>query len=142
NAWGDWDPEQFTADDATFGFIHMKNGAVIMLEATWALNTLDVEEAVCELCGTKAGADFKDGLRINGVRNGRMYVTKPEFKAGSVAFYDGVSDVPRVNEQMVWLNAVAGKGELCVLPEQAATVTRILDAIYESSKTGKPVYFN
>lgn len=143
NAWGDWDPEQFTADDATFAFVHMKNGAVIMLEATWALNTLNTEEAVCEICGTKAGADFKDGgLRINGVHNGRMYVTTPEFRAGGVAFYDGDSDKPTVREQQVWLNAVQGKGKLCVLPEQAATITRILDAVYESSRTGKPVYFD
>jgi len=29
-----------------------------------------------------------------------------------------------------------------VLPEQALMVTRVLEAIYESSKTGKPVYFD
>ena len=30
-----------------------------------------------------------DGLRINGVQNGRQYVLKPDFKAGAVAFYEG-----------------------------------------------------
>ena len=64
NAWGDWDPEQFTVEDSAFGFIKMKNGAVIELEASWALNTLEVDEAKTSLCGTKAGADMKDGLRI------------------------------------------------------------------------------
>lgn len=39
-------------------------------------------------------------------------------------------------------NAIRGKGELVVLPEQAIVVTRILDAIYQSAKTGKPVYFD
>ncbi|HEY5465683.1 MAG TPA: gfo/Idh/MocA family oxidoreductase, partial [Clostridia bacterium] len=29
-----------------------------------------------------------------------------------------------------------------VLPEQAYVVTRILEAIYTSGKTGKPVYFD
>ena len=43
----------------------MKNGATIHLEASWALNTLDVHEAQTSLCGTKAGADMKEGLRIN-----------------------------------------------------------------------------
>jgi predicted dehydrogenase len=45
-------------------------------------------------------------------------------------------------EQRTFVNAILGKGKLTVLPEQAATVTRILDAIYESAKTGKPVYFD
>ena len=44
-------------------------------------------------------------------------------------------------EQMVFADAVEGKGELTVKPEQALTVTRILDAIYESARTGRPVFF-
>ena len=38
--------------------------------------------------------------------------------------------------------AVKGEGELVVKPEQAYVVTQILDAIYQSSKTGKAVYFD
>ena len=142
NLWGDWDPKQFTADDATFGFVVMKSGATIMLEASWALNTLVTSEATCQLCGTKAGADMLDGLRINGVKNNRQYVEKPDFSVGAVAFFEGDSNAsPADLEAMIWLKAVRGEGELLVKPEQAATVTRVLDAIYESSKSGKPVYF-
>ena len=89
NAWGPWDPEKFTVEDSAMGFIKMKNGATIVLEASWALNSLDVDEAKTSLCGTKAGADMKDGLRINGERFSKMYVTKPDLEAGGVAFYDG-----------------------------------------------------
>lgn len=42
NPWGDWDPNEFTVEDSAFGFIEMKNGATIILESSWALNTLDV----------------------------------------------------------------------------------------------------
>ncbi len=49
---------------------------------------------------------------------------------------------PEMLELQTFLSAVRGEGELCVLPEQALVVTRILDAIYESARTGKPVYFN
>ena len=52
------------------------------------------------------------------------------------------SDKPEVLEQRAFVGAVLGKGKLTVLPEQAIVVTRILDAIYESAKSGKPVYFN
>lgn len=142
NAWGDWDPEQFTADDSTFGFIVMESGATIFLECSWALNILDTDEAKCILCGTKAGADMIDGLRINGINNGQMYMTKVQMDGNGVAFYDGKQMNNSAIEADTFVNAIMGKGELCVKPEQAAMVTRILDAIYQSSKEGKPIYFN
>ena len=37
---------------------------------------------------------------------------------------------------------VKNGGEVVVKPEQAIVVTRILEAIYESAKTGKAVYFD
>lgn len=142
NAFGPWKPEEFTVEDSAFGFIVMENGATITLEASWALNTLDVNEAKTVLCGMKAGADMDNGLRINGVKHNHQYITTPDLHTGSVDFFEGAADTPEVTEQRTFANAVLGKGKLTVLPKQAATVTRILDAIYESAKTGKPVYFN
>ncbi len=141
NAWGDWNPEAFTVEDSAFGFIVMENGATIMLSAAWALNTLEVEEGTCTLCGTKAGADFHDGLRINGVRHNQQYVELAGVKAPSDNFSDGSPEKPEVLEIQTFLNAVRGKGPLCVLPQQALVVTRILDGIYESARSGKPYYF-
>ncbi|MDI9519672.1 MAG: Gfo/Idh/MocA family oxidoreductase [Bacillota bacterium] len=142
NAWGDWDVDKFTVEDSAFGFIVMENGATIMLSASWALNTLEVEEATTTLSGTKGGADFHEGLRINGVRHGRQFVEKPDLKAGSVAFYEGTSATPQVLEQKTFHDAIRGKGKLCVLPEQAIVVTRILEAIYKSAASGEPYYFD
>jgi predicted dehydrogenase len=76
------------------------------------------------------------------VKHDKQYITKPSLEAGGVAFFNGNDETPEVLEQITFANAVMGKGNLTVLPEQAAVVTRILDAIYESAKTGKPVYFN
>ncbi len=141
NAWGDWDPKKFTVEDSAFGFIKMKNGATIQLESSWALNSLEVDEAKTSLCGTKAGADMKDGLRINRVQYGKQCVEKPELSTGGVAFYDGAKvNAPDI-EQKVFYNAIVNGEELVVKPEQAIVVTQILEAIYESAKTGKTVYF-
>ncbi|MDD3023255.1 MAG: Gfo/Idh/MocA family oxidoreductase [Syntrophomonadaceae bacterium] len=142
NAFGDWDPKSFTVEDSAFGFIKMKNGATIHLESAWALNTLDVDEAKTSLCGTKAGADMKDGLRINRIQYNKQCVEKPALGAGGVAFYDGAAeDAPDI-EQRIFYNAITKGEDLVVKPEQAIVVTRILEAIYESSKTGKTVYFD
>ena len=141
NAWGPWDPRQFTVEDSAFGFITMKNGATIVLEASWALNTLDVGEAKTTLCGTLGGADMNDGLRLNGEKFGKTFVTTPDLKAGGVAFYDGAAMKPEEIEAQRFYQAIEDGTDPVVLPEQAYVVTQILEAIYESSKTGKPVYF-
>jgi S-methyl-5-thioribose-1-phosphate isomerase len=142
NAFGEWDPEEFTVEDSAFGFIKMKDGSTIHLEASWALNTLDVDEAKTSLCGTKAGADMKDGLRINRVQYNRQCVEKPDLGAGGVAFFQGGSEAAPDVEQRVFYDAVMNGKELVVKPEQAIVVTRILEAIYESARTGKTVYFD
>lgn len=142
NAWGDWDPKKFTVEDSAFGFITMKNGATVVLESSWALNTLDVEEAKTELCGTLAGADMKGGLRFNKVDMGKLVETDVNLESGGVAFYDGKSESPAELEASNFYAAIRHGEELIVKPEQAYVVSLILDAIYESAKTGKPVYFD
>ena len=142
NIWGDWDPKEFTVEDSAFGFVTMENGATIILESSWALNTLDVREAQTTLCGTLGGADMADGLRFNKVEWGKQCVQKPDLSGGGVAFYDGASSGdPAEVECAQWLNAVLNDKTPLVLPEQALVVTQILEAIYTSAKTGKAVYF-
>ena len=142
NIWGDWDPAKFTVEDSAFGFVVMENGATINLESSWALNTVEVREARTMVCGTKAGGDNWDGVRINGVRCGRQYLLKPDLSAGGVAFYDGVSQSASDREAYQWIKAIREDKDPCVLPEQALTVTAILEGIYKSAATGEPYYFN
>ncbi len=143
NAWGDWDPKEYTVEDSAFGFITMENGATIILESSWALNTLDVKEAKCTLCGTKAGADMeKNSLRFNQAQYGKLVEKDVELGAGGVAFYDGKAEDAASIEARQWIQAVINDTEPTVKPEQAIVVTRILEAIYESAKTGKEVIFN
>ncbi|MHB8128316.1 MAG: Gfo/Idh/MocA family protein [Mobilitalea sp.] len=141
NAFGEWDPAEFTVEDSAFGFIKMKNGATIHLEAAWALNTLEVDEAKTSLCGTKAGADMKDGLRINKVQYNKQSIEKPDLNSGGVAFFEGKGEKDSDLEQQAFYNAIVKGEELVVKPEQAIVVTRILEAIYDSASTGKTVYF-
>ncbi|HHW45740.1 MAG TPA: Gfo/Idh/MocA family oxidoreductase [Clostridiales bacterium] len=143
NAWGDWDPEKFTVEDSAFGFIQMEDGATIILESSWALNTLEVGEAQTTLCGTKAGADMRDGLRINKVDLNRQVVIKPDLNSGGVAFYEGNANMSAGDlEARLWIDAILQDKEPMVKPEQALVVTQILEAIYESAKTGKQIDFD
>lgn len=142
NAWGPWDPAKFTVEDSAFGMIVMKNGATIMLESSWALNTLDVKEAKCTLCGTEGGADMEDGLRLNGEKLSRLYKHQVQLDAGGVDFYDGKKESMQDTEMRLWIDALLNDKEPIVTPEQACVVSEILEAIYESARTGKAVYFD
>ena len=143
NAWGDWDTEKFTAEDSAFGFVVMKNGAVIYLKSSWALNMADPREAITTICGDKGGADMINGLRLNTVLGGKQVIITPDLGGASVAFFDGAAGgAPEDLESACFTNAILGKGKLYVTADQAAVVTHILEGIYESDKTGKPYYFD
>ena len=143
NAWGSWDPEKYTVEDSAFGFIKMKNGATIILESSWAINLVDAREAQYILAGTEAGVDFMDGLRINGEEYSRLYTKNIDMKKGGVAFYEGAKgETPALAEARQWLKALREGKKPCVLPEQALVVSQVLEAIYESYKTGKTIYFD
>ena len=143
NPWGPWDEAQNTVEDSAFGFIVMEDGATIMLKSSWALNVIEpCDAAATVLCGTKAGAQIKQGkLSFNKDDLGRQVDYYPNMSAGGVAFFDGVKPTPANTEARRWINAIINDTEVYTKPEQALVVSEILDAIYVSARTGKPVYF-
>lgn len=142
NAFGSWDPEEFTVEDSAFGYIVMENGASIYLEASWALNSLKTGEAKTSLHGTKGGADMDNGLTINGEDHGLLFDKQIIVDPGSVDFFEGEEHDPEVAEAEQWIQAILTDTDPVVLPEQALVVTEILEAIYESAKSGQPVFLN
>ncbi|MCL2433923.1 MAG: gfo/Idh/MocA family oxidoreductase, partial [Clostridia bacterium] len=80
-----------------------------------------------------------DELRINGERNSQLYVTTPSFKSGGVAFYGAAPYSGEVEEAKTFYNHIINGTPLCVLPEQAAVVTLILETIYKSSRENRPI---
>lgn len=143
NCWEPWDPKEFTVEDSAFGYIVMKNGAVIILESSWALNFVDEREVTFAICGDEGGIDnFEGGVRVNKVKHGRQVVEEANLSAGGAAFFPGKKASCSLIDIAQWINAVENDTDPCVLPEQALCVTKILEAIYTSAKTGKPVYFD
>ena len=142
-----WNNESYDVEDLAVGMIKMKNGAVINLRASWAVNMAAEaganDQATVNLCGTKGVLDTIDGVvRLNHVVANQTAITTVGHKIPP--FIPGFSGgkAPRSKEADIWAAALAGTGELFVTADQAYVVTRILDGIYESSRTGKPVYFD
>ena len=141
-----WNPETYDLEDSAFGFITMENGATLTLEASWLINMDDVREGMVTLCGTRAGATMRKGERnkhrmvLNKVVHDRLTTEEPDlnipFNVGPVSV--GLQGLgPDERECVRWLDAVEGKGELFVKPEQALVVSQILEALYISAQTGE-----
>ena len=148
NVFGPWDPKTFEVEDSAFGLVKMKNGAVIYLEASWALNILKSMEASTTLCGTKAGAEIHHGgsyptdeLIYNTVEHNQL-MEKVISPAGVVDFFEGGAAAEAVREADQWLDAIINDKEPLVKPEQAFVVTQILEGIYKSAESGKEYFFN
>lgn len=145
NDFGNWDPSKYELEDSAFGFVRMKNGALINIRASWAMNIIPVEGMV-RLCGTKGGIDSNNGLVANHVIANRKVDSKISTRSFRPPIPNHIDrnpmESPEVAEARIWVDALLGKGELFVTPEQALTVTQILDAIYESARTGKTIYFS
>ncbi|MBE6608640.1 MAG: Gfo/Idh/MocA family oxidoreductase [Ruminococcaceae bacterium] len=143
NIWGDNGVSTTPLEEAAYAFILMKNGATIMLETSWALNTAEpIEEGSCVLYGSRAGLSLKNNhLTINKVELNRPVITNVDTSVGGVAFYSGASSNPPVVEAQNWIYSIIHDETPIVKPEEAYVVSQILEAIYESSKSGKPVYF-
>ncbi|MFC5405434.1 Gfo/Idh/MocA family protein [Cohnella soli] len=139
NLWGPWDPAKFTVEDSAFAMITMKNGATVWLESSWALNTLDVDEAKVSLSGTKAGADMRKGLRVNGEQHGRLYTQEIQM-AGDFGG-NPMPDDAAEQEARAWINAILHDQAPVVTAKQALVVQEILEAVYESAGKGQAISF-
>ena len=147
NLFGPWDPETYEVEDSAMGYIKMKDGATIMLEASWALNILDSREASTTLCGTLAGAEIHSGMSYpkneliyNRGRNGQL-MEETISPVGSVAYFGGGSGEEGTIDCKQWLEAVKNDTEPLVKPEEALVVTKVLDAIYRSAEANKEIKF-
>jgi predicted dehydrogenase len=146
NMFGPWDPKTYEVEDSAFGFIKMENGATIYLEASWALNTIDVKEAATTLCGTEAGAVITGGmgtkaeLIINTSKHGKLFEERTS-EGGAIAYFGSGSSTPGDLEAKQWLLSIINDTQPLVLPEQALIVTQILEAIYQSHNTGEMIEF-
>lgn len=130
-----WDPNNFTVEDFASGYVKFENGASLVLESSFVLNN-DRERFETSLFGTEGGV-FLDlhndaNTRIYTEEAGALYDSQPVFLPGVQT---------HAEEIRAFVQSVSEDKPIAVPGEQALMVSRILDALYESSDTGKEVRF-
>ncbi len=142
-----WNNKTYDVEDSAVGQIKMKNGAVINLRASWAINMAEARgannQAHVMLAGTKGGLDtFEDRVRLNHVIANQPTISWVGEKVAGYIPGFSQGPAPTSKEHDIWVKALRGEGDLFVTADQAFCVTKILDSIYYSSKHNKPVYFD
>ncbi len=125
----------YDVEDLAAAFIRFDNGATLALEASWAANIQEAELMETRLLGTKAGLlqknldeGYKFDAHIFSEMNGAqfdMHLNPPTAKAPS-AMHD-------------YADAILNDKPHPAPGEEGLRVMEILDAIYESARTGAPV---
>ena len=119
-------------EDLAAAMIRFENGAVLSVETSFSLN-IRKDEGKIELFGTKAGAKLDPELELYSEAND--YMTDVKLTAPTALSFDGLFE----NEITHFVDCII-KGEPCKAPAaDGVALMTILDAIYESARTGHEV---
>jgi len=122
----------FDVEDLAMGFIRFDNGACLQIEFSWASN-IEKEKRFVELRGTKAGLDWRD--------DGTCAVYTEDDDGMLVDIHPHVGEMGNGHRRAMehFVRICLDGAEKDYVPEQGVNMIRILDAIYESARTGREV---
>lgn len=125
---GRWDAKRFSVEDFGVGLVRFKNGATLLVKASWAANIGEDQHYVM-LMGTEAGLNTSPA-RIFRQEQGSLVDVAPT-RLGEVDTY--------AEEIVQFVKAIRERKQSPVPGEHGLMATAILDAIYQSAATGKEV---
>ena len=119
-------------EDMATALIRFENGAVLNVETSFTLN-VDDNRGTIELFGEKAGAKIDPELKLVSEANG--YMTDVSLRFPTALSFDGLFQ----KEIDHYVDCLLGKCECRSPAEDGYELMRILDAVYESARTGHEV---
>ena len=143
--WGIPDRVGGTTDveNAAHGFVTFKTGQVLSLQVSWA-EMIKREEVSVNFQGTKAGGKVErlfgiDGLDNTAIDTCELYVQENGHSVNRSITTPACEDMGRIGSAANFIEAIEGKAAPLNTPDQALRLMQVIDAVYESAKTGKPV---
>ncbi|MFD6439787.1 Gfo/Idh/MocA family protein [Peribacillus sp. NPDC060186] len=132
NLWGNFDASVFEVDDHATAYIKFANGASLLFETSWAANIRE-EATVLSLSGTQGGLDVFP-LILNQAKHGMLLNSEAVWMPGE--------DTPDLQQAVNFIDSCLGFAEPLVKPSEAMKVSKIIEAIYRSSASGKVMSIN
>ncbi len=130
-------------ENSAHGFISFKTGQVLSLQVSWA-EMVKREEVSVVFQGTKAGGKVErlfgvDGLDDTAIDTCELYVQENGNSVNRSIVTPACEDMGRSASAANFIEAIEGKAAPLNTPEQSLRLMQVIDAIYASARTGKPV---
>ena len=128
---------------AAHGFVSFKTGQVLSLQVSWA-EMIKREEVSVVFQGTQAGGKVErlfgtDGLDETAIDTCELYVQEDGKSVDRTVVVEECEDMGRINSAANFVEAIDGKAEALNTPDQALSLMKVIDAIYQSAQSGQPV---
>lgn len=143
--WGIPDRADGTNDveAAAHGFVTFKTGQVLSLQVSWA-EMVKREEVSVVFQGTGAGGKVerlfgRDGLDETAIDTCELYVQENGNSVTRNIVTPACEDMGRIGSARNFIEAIEGRAEPLNSPIEALRLMQIIDAIYQSAESGKPV---
>lgn len=124
---GEWDPTQYTVEDALFGTIEFQNGSLLRLETSFVLNIAETSRLNVTFCGDKAGATLFPAHVYNDV-NGTL---------NSIIQREQADDNRHFHSMEAFVRHVLGEAVTIADADQGFVVQQLVAALYESAEKGE-----
>jgi predicted dehydrogenase len=125
------------------GFVTFKTGQVLSLQVSWA-EMVKREEASVVFQGTGAGGKVErlfrcDGIDETAIDTCELYVQENGCSVNRTVTLPECVDMGRISSATNFIEAIEGKAAPLNTPDQALNLMKIIDAVYQSATSGKPV---
>jgi len=129
--------QPYTVEDLACGLIKFRNGATLILEASWALNINEPEQMVTALYGSKGGLVQKN------VGGGYEFVAEMYTEEGGNLFTKRLDTacVPAPSSCQEFINSIVQNRPPLATAAQGVQVQKILEGLYRSAESGKETVF-
>lgn len=128
---------------AAHGFVTFETGQVLTMQFSWA-EMVKREEVSVVFQGTGAGGKVErlfgeDGIDESAIDTCELYVQEDGKSVDKTIEVEFCEDMGRSRSAQNFIASIEGTEEPLNTPDQALILMRVIDALYESAKTGAPV---
>lgn len=143
--WGIPDNEAGVTDveAAGHGFVRFETGQIVNFQISWA-EMVKREEVSVVFQGTGAGGKVerlfgKDGFDDTAIDTCELYTQEDGESVNHVIEAEECEDMGRIDSAANFVETIEGRAAPLNTPEQGLKLMKIIDAAYESARSGKPV---
>jgi predicted dehydrogenase len=128
---------------AAHGCVMFESGQILSFQVSWA-EMVKREEVSVNFQGTGAGGKVErlfgsDGLDETAIDTCELYVQEDGKSVNRTIKVEECEDMGRIRSACNFIRSIDGSEEPLNTPDQALSLMQVIDACYESAKTGAPV---